>query len=44
MLSNVGIFILQLTDGFDSIFYHRNWRAKVSCDVDINQSTGSMVM
>jgi len=30
-------------DGFHSIFHHRNWRAKVSCDADINQSTGSMV-
>ena len=32
------------TDGFHSIFHHRNWRAKVSCDVDINQTAGSMVM
>jgi len=31
-------------DGFHSIFHHRNWRAKVSCNVDINQSAGSMVM
>ena len=31
-------------DGFHSIFYHRNWRANVSCDVDINQSAGSMVI
>jgi len=31
-------------DGFHSIFHHRNWRAKVSCDVDINQSAGSMEM
>ena len=31
-------------DGFHSIFHHGNWRAKVSCDVDINQSAGSMVM
>jgi len=31
-------------DGFHSVFHHRNWRAKVSCDVDINQSVGSMVM
>jgi len=30
-------------DGFHSICHHRNWMAKVSCDVDINQSTGSMV-
>ena len=30
-------------DEFHSIFHHRNWRAKVSCDVDINQSAGSMV-
>jgi len=26
------------------IFHHRNWRAKVSWGVDINQSAGSMVM
>ena len=32
------------TGRFHSIFHHRNWRAKVSCDVDINQSAGSMVM
>jgi len=31
-------------DGFQSIFHHRNWRAKVSCDVDVNQSAGNMVM
>ena len=31
-------------DRFHSIFQHRNWSAKVSCDVDINQSAGSMVM
>jgi len=31
-------------DGFHSIFHHRNWRAKMSCNVDINQSAGSMVM
>ena len=31
-------------DGFHSIFHHRNWRAKVSCDVDIDQSAASMVM
>jgi len=30
-------------DEFHSIFHHRNWRAKVSCDVDINQSAGCMV-
>ena len=23
-------------DGFHSIFHHRNWRAKISCDVDID--------
>ena len=28
-----GLFI----DGFHSTFHHRNWRAKGSCDVDINQ-------
>jgi len=27
---------LNTIDGFHSIFHHRNWRAKVSCDVDIN--------
>ena len=31
-------------DRFCSIFHHRNWRAKGSCDVDIDQSAGSMVM
>ena len=31
-------------DGFHSIFHHRNWRAKGSCDVDFDQSAGSMVM
>ena len=31
-------------DRFHSIFHLRNWRAKVSCDMDINQSAGSMVM
>jgi len=31
-------------DRFNSVFHHRNWRVKVSCDVDINQSAGSMVM
>jgi len=31
-------------DRFHSIFHHRNWRAKGSCDVDIDQSAGSMVM
>jgi len=31
-------------DNFNSIFHHRNWRAKVSCDVDIDQLAGSMVM
>ena len=30
--------------GFHSIFHHRNWRAKVSCDVDISKSAVSMVM
>jgi len=30
--------------GFHSIFRHRNWTVKVSCDVDINQSVGSMTM
>ena len=34
----------QSIDGFHSILHHRNWRAKVSCDVDINQSAGNMVM
>jgi len=34
----------QYIDRFHSIFHHRNWRAKASCDVDINQSAGSMVM
>ena len=28
----------------DSIFPHGNWRAKVSCDLDVNQSAGNMVM
>jgi len=31
-------------DGFHSILHHRNWRAKASCDVDINQSAVSMVV
>ena len=30
--------------GFHSIFRHRYWRAKGSCNVDIDQSAGSMVM
>jgi len=30
-------------DGFHSIFHHSNWSEKC-CDVDINQSAGSMVM
>jgi len=30
--------------GSGTFFHHRNWRAKVSCDVDINQSAGSMVI
>jgi len=34
----------RLADRFHTIFHHRNWRAKVSCDVDISQSAGSMVM
>ena len=33
-----------LIDWFHSIFHHRNLRAIVSCNVDINQSAGSMVM
>ena len=33
-----------LIDRFHSIFHHRNWRAKGSCDVDVDQSAGSMVM
>jgi len=31
-------------DGFHNLFHHGNWKAKVSCDVDIYQSAGSMVM
>ena len=31
-------------DRFHSIFHLRNWRAKWSCDVDIDQSAGNMVM
>ena len=28
---------------FQSIFHHRNWKAKRSCDEDIDQSAGSIV-
>jgi len=39
------LFVLALPiDGFHSVFHHRNWRAKGSCDMDIDQSAGSMVM
>ena len=31
-------------DGFHSIFHYRNGKARGSCDVDIDQSGGSMVM
>jgi len=31
-------------DRFHSIFHHGNWREKMSCGVDVNQSVGSMVM
>jgi len=34
----------QPIDGFHSIFHHRNWRAKVTCDVDINQSAVGLMV
>ena len=34
------ILLLLFIDRFHSIFHHGNWRATVSCDVDINQSAG----
>ena len=38
------LLVPYIIDGSHSIFHHRNWRAEVSCDVDINQSAGSTVM
>jgi len=40
-MSSVAVLAI---DGFLKMFRRRNWWAKVSCDADINQSTGSMVM
>ena len=38
------IYDQQAIDRFHTIFYHRNWRTIGSCDVDVDQSAGSMVM